>query len=463
MQPELDGHERATTYHVPDEETLDRAGVANLQRRKLAAMLEVVLGSNAFYRGKFAGIGVGPGAVALERLPFTVRAELEQDQAAHPPYGTNLTYPLEQYCRYHQTSGSGGGKPMRWLDTRASWAWFKRCWGVIYRAAGVTTLDRIIFPFSFGPFVGFWAAFDGAAELGNLCIPAGGLSTHARLRMMLDGEATVVCCTPTYALRMAEVAREEGLDLARSTVWALIVAGEAGGSIPEVRSRIEAAWGARVFDHHGMTEMGPVSFECAESRGTGVHIIECEFVAEVIDPQTLEAVPEGEAGELVLTNLGRWGSPLIRYRTGDQVRLTRGRCACGRWFARAEGGILGRIDDMFTVRGNNVFPNAVEAVLRRFPEVAEFRLEVTGGAAGGGSVEASAALAQVKLEIEPQPDVADGVELCGRVSRAVQAALSFRPDVVAVPAGSLPRFEMKAKRFVRRNPGPAQTGSGPTA
>jgi phenylacetate-CoA ligase len=436
-------------FHVPDEESLDRAGIQSLQRRKLAAMLDAVLASNDFYRNKFAAVAFDPTRDPLQRLPFTTRAELEQDQLARPPYGTNLTYAPQSYCRYHQTSGSGG-RPMRWLDTRQSWAWFKRCWGVIYRAAGVAPGDRVMFPFSFGPFVGFWAAFDGAAELGNLCIPAGGLPTQARLRMMLDNEATVVCCTPTYALRMAEVARQEGLDLPGSKVWALIVAGEPGGSIPEVRGRIEEAWGARVFDHTGMTEMGPVSFECAQSRGTGVHVTESEFIAEVVDPRTLEAVPEGEPGELVLTNLGRWGSPLIRYRTGDQVRLTRGRCACGRWFARAEGGILGRIDEMFIVRGNNVFPTAVEAVLRRFPEVVEFRLEVTGGGGGG--------LAQVRLEVEPQPQVTDPADLCARVGRAVQGALSFRPDVVAVPAGSLPRFELKAKRFVKRSTTPAQTG-----
>jgi phenylacetate-CoA ligase len=432
------------TFHVPDEERLDRAGIAALQRRKLGAMLNEVLASNAFYRRKFAGIHFDATTDPLEKLPFTVRADLEQDQVAHAPYGTNLTYPLERYWRYHQTSGSGGGKPMRWLDTGESWAWWKKLWGIIYRAAGVTPSDRMMFPFSFGPFIGFWAAFDGATHLGNLCIPAGGLSTQARLRMMLDNEATVVCCTPTYALRMAEVAQAEGIDLAGSKVHSLIVAGEPGGSIPEVRGRIEAAWGARVFDHTGMTEMGALSFECAQNRGTGVHITESEFIAEVIDPRTLQPVPHGEIGELVLTNLGRWGSPLIRYRTGDQVRLVRPEkpCACGRWFARLEGGILGRIDDMFIVRGNNVFPTAIEAVLRRFPEIAEFRCEVTN----------SGALAQVKLEIEPLASnlAAEGSELCGRVGRAVQAALSFRPDVVLVPRDSLPRFELKSKRFVRR-------------
>jgi phenylacetate-CoA ligase len=267
--------------------------------------------------------------------------------------------------------------------------------------------------------------------------------------MMLDNDATVVCCTPTYALRMAEVAQAEGIELVNSKVRALIVAGEPGGSIPAVRNAIESAWGARVFDHTGMTEMGALSFECTENRGTGVHVIESEFIAEVIDSQTLKNVPDGESGELVLTNLGRWGSPLIRYRTGDQVRLVRETqpCACGRWFARLEGGILGRVDDMFIVRGNNVFPTAVEAVLRRFPEIAEFRCEITS----------EGALAQVRLEIEPQPQVGDGLDLCGRVARAVQGALSFRPEVVAVAPGSLPRFELKARRFVKKSSATAQT------
>jgi phenylacetate-CoA ligase len=352
-----------------------------VQRRKLAALLDAVRGTNSFYRRKFDGAAFDPARDPLSALPFTTRAELESDQLAHPPFGSNLTFPLDRYCRFHQTSGSGG-RPMRWLDTRESWDWFKRLWGVIFRAAHVAPGERLMFPFSFGPFVGFWAAFEGAVALGNLCLPAGGLSTGSRLKMLVENEVDVVCCTPTYALHMAETARQTGVDLPGAKVRALIVAGEAGGSVPAVRRRIEEGWGARVFDHNGMTEIGALGFECWERPGDGVHLIESECIAEVIDPATGREVPEGEAGELVLTNLGRVGSPLIRYRTGDHVRLTRGRkCACGRWFARLEGGILGRIDDMFTVRGNNVFPNAIEAVIRRFDEVAEFRCTVTSGGA----------------------------------------------------------------------------------
>jgi phenylacetate-CoA ligase len=409
-----------------------------LQRRKLADLLRQVRDTNQFYRHKLAGLPEDP---SLEALPFSTRHELETDQANHPPYGTNLTYPLERYSRYCQTSGSAG-RPMRWLDTPESFAWVGECWKTIFAAAGVTTRDRLLFAFSFGPFLGFWGAFEGSVTQGFLSIPTGGMSTIARLRMVQDNQVTVVLCTPTYALHMAEVARQEDIDLPGSPVRALIVAGEPGGSIPETRRAIESAWGARLFDHTGMTELGPMSFEC-EPNPLGVHVIETEYIAEVIDPASGRAVPDRQVGELVVTNLGRVGSPLIRYRTGDQVRLTRGRCACGRCFARLEGGILGRVDEMFIVRGNNVFPTAVEAVLRRFMEIVEFRVSVIEN---GG-------LTEVRVEIEPASDCSDRRGLCERVSRTLQASLSFRAEVEAVPPGSLPRFELKAKRFVRTKKG----------
>jgi phenylacetate-CoA ligase len=185
-----------------------------------------------------------------------------------------------------------------------------------------------------------------------------------------------------------------------------------------------------------MTEIGPLGFECLENPAD-VHLAESECIAEVIDPATGKAVGENETGELVITNLGRPGSPVIRYRTGDQVRLTRERCACGRWFARMQGGILGRIDDMFIVRGNNVFPSAVEAVVRRFDEVAEFGVEV----------HQNGSLASVILKLEPLASVTDGMSLAQRVGTAIQETLSFKADVQIMPVGSLPRFEMKAKRF----------------
>jgi phenylacetate-CoA ligase len=406
------------------------------QREKFAALWSTVTQQNAFYRRKFEGVRFDPVRDNLAALPFTTRAELQDDQSAHPPYGSNLSFPIEQYTRFHQTSGTHG-RPMRWIDTPESWAWVAGCWETIFRAAGVGRNDRVLFPFSFGPFLGFWAAFDAAVRLGAMAIPAGGTSTLGRLQLIAENAVTVVCCTPTYAIHLADAAVRGTLPRPDS-VRAILVAGEPGGSLPEVRDRIRTGFAnARVFDHHGMTEMGPVSFECIEAPG-GVHVNEAEFIPEVIDPATGQPVPDGTQGELVLTNLGRTASPLIRYRTGDQVRLTRQRCACGRWDARLEGGILGRSDDMFTVRGNNVFPSAVEAIVRRYA-VEEFRLTVSH----------RGPLAEAKLEIEPAVGHDNPAGLCREIAQAIHDELHFRAEVSPVPVGSLPRFEMKAKRFVR--------------
>jgi phenylacetate-CoA ligase len=416
---------------------LDHRAIVALQGDRLHALLTEVLPHNDFYARKFAAAGVDPATIQspadLARLPFTTKAELLANQAAYPPYGRTLTYPLTHYCRMNQTSGTLG-RPLRWLDTAESWRWLIGCWEMIYRIAGVRPDDRLFFPFSFGPFLGFWTAFDAAVHLGYLSLPGGGMSSTARLRFLLDNEATVVLCTPTYALRLAEVAAQEGIDLAGSSVRALIVAGEPGGSIPATRARIETAWGARVFDHNGLTEVGAVGVECPQNPA-GLHILETEYVAEVIDPESRQASTPGEIGELVLTNLGRWGSPVIRYRTGDLVRTDTRPCPCRRSLIRLEGGILGRADDMIHVRGNKLYPTALEAVLRRIPEVAEYRVEI----------DRSGPLVGLRIEVEPT--TAAGGDLAARVSRAIGDELLFRAEVAVVSPGSLPRYEMKSRRI----------------
>lgn len=268
------------------------------------------------------------------------------------------------------------------------------------------------------------------------------MSSLARLRTILENGVTVLCCTPTYALRLAEVATEEGISLHESRVRLLITAGEPGACIPATRARIEQAWpGARVRDQHGMTEVGPVTFECGERPGV-LHVMESGFIPEVIDPETGRAAPPGEQGELVLTNLGRWGSPLIRYRTGDLVQPAAGApCACGRYDLALEGGILGRCDDMVIVRSVNLYPSAVEAVVRRFAQVAEYRVEI----------DTTSALTEVRLQVEPAPACADPAGLARSVEAALRAAFQLRVPVVPVAPGALPRFELKARRWVRRD------------
>lgn len=423
-------------------EDLDRSQLRDVQSQRLRELSAAVAAGNAFWQRKYADVGVDPRDVKsvddLSRLPFSTKAEVVADHRDHQPYGTNLTYPLRDYARMHQTSGTTGTS-LRWLDTPASWTWFLECWEQIYRIAGVTAEDRLAFPFSFGPFIGFWAAFDGAVRLGNLSLAGGGMSSTARLRLIEDNAATVVCCTPTYALRLADVAAQEGFDLANGPVQRLIVAGEPGGGIPATRERIESAWGARLIDHWGMTEIGSLAVECEANPG-GLHMLETECIAEVIDPTTGEPA---DAGELVITNLGRTGSPLIRYRTGDRVEIDTGECPCGRQLIRLNGGILGRTDDMVTIRGNNVFPSSLEAILREFPAIIEYRIEVNE----------DRAMQQLTIQIEPTTDTwqdsSSRDDLVECVVRAIKDRMNFQAEVIAVAPESLPRFELKGRRFVR--------------
>ena len=395
------------------------------QWARLGAMLPELQRDNPFHRAKLPKT-----ARELRELPFTTKAELSEDQAAHPPFGTNLTYPIERYVRLHQTSGTTG-RPLRLLDTAESWEWWRECWQPVYRAAGVTASDRIFFAFSFGPFVGFWSAFAGAERLGALCLTGGAMTTTERVAAIVATEATVLMSTPTYALRLAEAAREEGIDLARSALRVSIHAGEPGASIPATRERIDKELGVEAFDHTGATEVGAHGFSCAARDG--VHINESEFIVEVLDAAG-HARDEGE-GELVLTNLGRWGMPVIRYRTGDRVHAVRGSCACGRTLVKLVGGIAGRVDDMLTVRGVNVFPSAIEAIVRRFDEVGEYRVELAR----------VREMDELRCVVEAPADVAE------RVGAAIHRELGIRCLIEAVAPGTLPRFEMKAKRFTKTN------------
>lgn len=400
------------------------------------------LTGNRFYSGKLAQAALPIRTVTefRDRVTLTTKIELVQDQKLHPPYGTNLTYPLERYTRLHSTSGTTG-QPLRWLDTPESWQWMLESWKRVFAAGGVTSTDRAFFAFSFGPFLGFWTAFEAATQMGLLCLPGGGLSSAARLRMILDNQATVLLCTPTYAIHLAESAGESGIDLKGSRVRRIIVAGEPGGSTPTCRARIESLWpGARVFDHHGMTEVGPVSHECP-ARPCCLRIIEGAYLAEVIDPATTAPVPPGQVGELVLTTLGRIGSPLLRYRTGDLVRpvyLNEEGDGPGPHLS-LDGGILGRVDDMVVVRGVNVYPSAVDQILGADNRIAEYRVEI----------DTRGAMAQISVMVEPIASHAGDPGLANAIENALRTALSLRVPVKLVECGSLPRFEMKSKRWIR--------------
>lgn len=419
-----------------------RLAIGSSQFEQLRVLLSTVFGRNPFYTAKFdaahASYNVRHLGELSENMPFTTKAEIIADQQAHPPFGTNLTFPLDRYTRLSQTSGTTG-TPLRWLDTAESWDWMLRNWELVHRAAGVKAGDRVFFAFSFGPFLGFWTAFESAARVGALCLPGGGLSSAARLRAIFDNQANVLCCTPTYAVRLAEVAAAEGIDLQQSPVKLIIVAGEPGGSIPAVRSRLEQLWpGARIFDHHGMTEVGPVTFECPAHPGR-LHIIETSYIAEIIHPETGQPAEPDAMGELVLTTLGRIGSPLIRYRTGDLVKpAPSGMCECGRHDLALEGGILGRTDDMVIVRGVNIYPGAIEQIIQAHAAVTEFRVRLL----------TAQALPEVEVDVEIANE-ANPEAVMHHLQNEFERAFRLRIPVVVLPPGILPRAEAKSRRFVR--------------
>ncbi|CAD7694816.1 unnamed protein product [Ostreobium quekettii] len=401
---------------------------AVLPLEKLNALLAELRSAGGYYADRLAD---APDEVRslqdVRRLPFTHKDELLSGE--HGAEAANRTYPLSRYVRFHQTSGSRG-RPLAVRDTAEDWRWWIEGWQYVLDAAGVTPDDRALLAFSFGPFVGFWSAFDALAARGVLTIPGGGMGSQGRLDLIRRTEANVLLCTPNYAMRLAEVAAEQQTRLTELPVEKIIVAGEPGGSVPAVRERIERAWGARVLDHTGATEVGPWGYgEHAgrEREGRGVYINESQFLAEFVSVETGEPAGEGELSHLVLTTLGRAGSPVIRYRTGDLVRPSWTADGDNR-FVFLEGGVISRADDMMIIRGVNVFPTAIDQILRGFPEVVEYRMT----ARRHGEMD------ELVVEVE------DHLQDPRRIAKELNLRLGLTIEVRLAASMSLPRSDGKA-------------------
>lgn len=418
-------------------ETLSGPELAAHQLARLNGLLKSILPQNHFYAQKLSAV-ISPEALADPRgplhsldqfcsLPYTFKEELLPVDPAQHTAG-NLTWPIDHYVRLHRTSGTHG-RPLTVLDTADDWQWWLECWDYILDAAGITAADRVFMAFSFGPFVGFWSAFDAVVHRGCLVVPGGGLNTLGRLDLMRSSQCTALFCTPSYALHLAEVGAHHQIDTRELGIKRLVLAGEPGGSMPEIRSRIEEAWQAEVLDHAGATEVGPWGF--GDAAGTGLHVTESEFYAEFLSVEHGGPAAEGELSELVLTPLDRVGSPVIRYRTGDLVRPSWQYQGKNR-FVYLAGGVISRNDDMLVIRGVNVFPSSIEQIVRSFPEVVEYRL----------TVRKAKEMDQLLVEIE------DRLEEPQRVAGELLLRLGLKVQVNCVPLGSLPRFEGKGRRFV---------------
>lgn len=429
-------------------ETLGRADLERLQLAKLRRVVGWASERSPHYRRTLAGIS--PDALStrddLRRLPFLTRQQWMDSQSTAPPYGELPVAGPDKAIRLHTTSGTTGRQPLRALDSRKDWAWAAEMWCYGMWAAGVRPDDVAYVAFGYGSFIGFWGLHYGLEKLGALVIPGGAQPTESRVHQIVDFGATVVASTPTYALRLAQEARTLGIDLPGSAVRTLILSGEPAGSIPETKALIEQQWGAKAYDTAGMTEISTIfMFECAHQPG-GAHVIEDHLIEEVVDPLTDEPVGYDEMGERVVTSFGRSMIPLIRYRTADLVvKVPASRCRCGRAFDIYEGGVLGRVDDMLLVRGTNVYVRAIEGIVRGVGGIEEFQVRISREDIRD----------EITVLVELEPSIRDNTwdavrERLGKDLSAAHEGLRF--TVERAPAGSLPRFELKAKRLVDVRP-----------
>lgn len=306
-------------------------------------------------------------------------------------------------------------------------------------ASGITARDSIFFPFAFGPHVAYWGIFAGAERLRSLAIAGGGWDTLQRIKFIMENDVTVVALTPTYALRMAETAQEQGIDLRNSKVRITFHAGEPGALIPSIRNKIITSWGATPYDYPGLTEVGAYGLHCTAQAGA-VHVNEAEFFFELLDPVTGKPIQGAGTGEMVLTNLGRLCAPAIRFRTGDVVTVKEEQCSCGRAFRLLDGGIIGRVDEMITIRGMNVFPSQVATITEKHLALGnEYQIVAY--------TEKGMANLKVLLEFS-------GNRSCEETLRAIgtelRDCLEMRIDVEQVPPGALSRSDYKSKRFIDR-------------
>ncbi len=430
----------ASRYLEPRLERASRRELTRLQERRLRAQVAHAATASPFYKRKLRAAGVTPARVRtladLPTLPFTTKDELKENQAAKPPWGDVLAVPFSEVLRVHMTSATTG-RPLAFLDTADDWRGFYHSYARSLYAYGVRQADMVMAAFSYGPWIGYWSGFYAAQDLGCLVFPVGGLTSDQRLDALLAYPITVLGCTPSYALFLAETAAKKGIDLAKQTkiriTWHT---GEPGASIPATKARIEAAFGARAYDLPGLTEIAAWGFEC-DARAGLTHVHEDYCYPEVLDERDRPVGPGGR-GELVFTSLYRKAMPLLRYRTRDVVQLADRACPCGRTLVAFDGGVLARLDDMKKIRGIIVYPRRIEELVRPHGGVDEFQIVFRR----------HEGLDDILLRIDPSPalSLAERDGLRARVGEDLRTGLGIRVTVETVEPGALPRWDHKARR-----------------
>jgi phenylacetate-CoA ligase len=431
--------------YKPDLETMPREKLVEYQLDLFRKQMAYVYQRSPMYRQKFDEARVRPAEIRtlkdLGKVPFTTKEELRRSQEEYPPFGDFHCIPPEEGVRVFQTTGTTG-IPVRSLLSKKDWfVHYYDQFMYFMHGYGITKADSMFVPFNYGLYIAWWGLQAAFEQAGVLIIPGGGQSSEDRIKNILEWNPTVLCGTPTYILFLGDVARKMGVDLSKTAVRIVITAGEPGAQIPSTKKQIETIWEARNYDDIGSTEISNFGFECVAQKGT--HVVESMFLVEVIDPGTGKSLRPGQVGELILTNLCCESMPLIRWRMGDMVKVDDRRCDCGRTFLRLEGGIIGRVDDMFQHGGVNIFPSAIENFVRQTSEFSsEYQIFVPRMGSGK----------HLTIRVEPSSPTLSKEEM-NRAVDTFKGTFKFRvgvtPDVEVVEVGKLPRFEGKARRIVR--------------
>jgi len=437
----------AAPVHADPAEIWDRAGLEQYQlgqlRKQLARLSQD--GDNSYYAPLLRQLGWHSATLRslddLSLLPFTRKADYVASISAAMPFGKFMTVPPSEVLRMHFSSGTTTvPTPQFWTAADLD------RWASLYerhaRAIGVTAGDIVQCMFSYTWFVGGLGVTAGYQRTGAMVIPAGSQDTERQIQTLFTYGSTVLCGTPSFITHLAEEVSKRGHDPASSRVRIIMVGGEPGASIAATRARIEALWGARCYDAYGCLEFQPIAAECTAQNG--LHLAEDFAYAEVVDAQTGAAVADGSPGVLVLTHLDKQAGPLLRWWTGDVVVRDRTPCSCGRTRARLIGGVHGRADDMLVVRGVNVFPSAVEELVRRTPGLSnEYQLVIDS------SVRDSAGfMRSLHLRVEQVDPAAHSVSLATQLAQDIKQHLQVSAHIDVLPFGSLVRSTHKAKRVV---------------
>lgn len=432
-------------YWNPLIETLPMERLRELQLKKFKRVLEWAYDHSPFYRRIYKEAGLEPGDIKthedIRRVPKVEKDMLREVQSRGPfPYGDILSVPLRDVTTFRQTSGTTG-TPVYHADSWQDMEWYSETWAYVLYAHGYRETDRVFVPFGYNIFVAFWGAHFAAEKIGCEVVPGGVLDTQARILKMKELHCTAFMATPTYVLGMADTARNKlGIDVAKElNIQRITCAGEPGACIPTTKRRMEEAWGAKVYDHIGATESGAWSYECTEQPG-GLHVNEAFFLVEIEDLETGEITDDPKKpGKMIITALDRSAKPCIRFDSKDVIRWSGQQCNCGRTFRLTDGGVMGRADDITKVKGVLLAPTAIEEVVRSISELGdEYEVLVTKK----GDID------DILLKVELLPGK-EGEEkaVLTHLKDQLRLRTNLGYQIEVHPYGSLPRYELKAKRF----------------